>query len=122
MTVYSAVRENFPQIMEGLSDDSLFPWSPDIQEACAESAQKTFSTWAPPQPLFAAAGSASGKEATVNWWTRRNALAYVTGICPIFMLMAPEINEESLIEALRYGTDLDLSVEDLDNACKSIVG
>ncbi len=122
ITTYSAVSEGFSGLLEGIGDDGIFPWSPEIPEACAESAQQTFSTWTPPKPLFADFKAAGGVEETAAWWTRRNGLAYVTGICPIFMLMAPEINEESLIEALVHGSDLDLTVQDLDKAVAALVG
>jgi aldehyde:ferredoxin oxidoreductase len=62
-----------------------------------------FSDWAPQ-------GLAPDAEA----WKRRMAISYVFGIDPIFALMAPEINEEGLVELAALGTGLEISQEKLD--------
>ena len=48
------------------------------------------------------------------WWVRRQALAYVLGICPIFALTSPEVNEERLTELIKLSAEWDdFSVEKL---------
>jgi len=41
------------------------------------------------------------------WWKKRNAIFYILGICPIFSLMTPEIEENNLLEFLRLGIGID---------------
>ncbi len=60
-----------------------------------------FSNAVPPMPVvaswdaFGVKGSAADKAA---WWMKRQALAYILGICPIFALTAPELSEQKLAE------------------------
>ncbi len=121
-TSFDDIKEGFSGIVGGIDPTQVSPWSANIPEAKAELAGKTFSTWSPPKPLFADVELDGGEDGTVDWWYRRNALAYVAGICPIFTLMAPELDEERVIGALKLGTDLELSVDDLDKACRSLLG
>lgn len=120
-TSFDDIKEGFSGIVADIDAAQIFPWSLDMTEAMAESAGKTFSTWTPPKPLFADVETGGGEDSTVKWWNRRNALAYVAGICPIFTLMAPELDEERIIDALKAGTELDLSVDDFDTVCQSLV-
>jgi aldehyde:ferredoxin oxidoreductase len=122
LTSYDSIKDCFSGIIDSIDASEMQPWSSDIQAANAELQRKVFSTWTPPKPLFEGFGLDGGEDANVEWWIRRNALAYVTGICPIFTLMSPQIDEERVIEALKLGTDLNLSVEDLDRACLKLVG
>jgi aldehyde:ferredoxin oxidoreductase len=67
----------------------------------------TFSPWCPNFGLPA------------NEWERRQAVAYIFGIHPIFALMSPELSEEKLIELANIGTGLGFTSETLD---KVIIG
>ncbi|MGZ3569734.1 MAG: hypothetical protein ACXU9W_13195, partial [Thermodesulfobacteriota bacterium] len=75
-----------------------------------------FSPWAPPKPIFAKFGG----NQDASWWQRRQALAYIFGIHPIFALMAPELNEGKLIELANIGTGLGLTPEALDKVIVDI--
>ena len=60
----------------------------------------------PPKPLFADFGDV---DKDVGWWERRQAMAYIWGIDPIFAIMAPELTEEKLIELVNNGTGLEIT-------------
>jgi aldehyde:ferredoxin oxidoreductase len=68
----------------------------------------TFSPWCPNLGLLA------------NDWERRQAVAYVFGIHPIFALMSPELSEEKLIELANLGTGLGFTSEILDKVIADI--
>lgn len=78
-----------------------------------------FSSWAPMRPLFADFGL-SDDSAYADWWLRRQALAYLFGVHPIFANMAPELSEELMIEMFNKGTGFDLSQETLDQAIADV--
>jgi aldehyde:ferredoxin oxidoreductase len=75
-----------------------------------------FSPWAPSEPIFA---NFNGSQ-DASWWPRRQALAYLFGIHPIFALMSPELSEEELIELANIGTGLGLTPEAVDQAIADI--
>ena len=75
-----------------------------------------FSPWAPPKPIFAKFDGSQD----ASWWQRRQALAYIFGIHPIFALMSPELSEEKLIELANIGTGLGLTSETLDKVIADI--
>jgi len=75
-----------------------------------------FSPWVPPKPIFA---NFDGSQ-DASWWQRRQAVAYIFGIHPIFALMSPELSEEKLIELANIGTGLGLSSETLDKVITDI--
>jgi aldehyde:ferredoxin oxidoreductase len=72
-----------------------------------------FSPWCPNQPVF---GTFADAEDVAAWWERRQAVAYIFGIHPLLAVMAPEIDEEDLLETANVGTELELSQETLDSA------
>ena len=78
-----------------------------------------FSFWSPIQPLFSDFG-VSDTNAYFAWWTRRQALAYLFGIHPIFANMSPELSEELMIEMFNKGTGLELSQETLDTVIADV--
>jgi aldehyde:ferredoxin oxidoreductase len=78
--------------------------------------QSPFSTWAPPKPIFADFGDTVDEA----WWRRRQALAYIFGIHPIFGLMAPELSEEVLLELAGLGTGMEFTTEMLEQVIKEI--
>jgi aldehyde:ferredoxin oxidoreductase len=56
-----------------------------------------------------------------NEWERRQAVAYIFGIHPIFALMSPELSEEKLIELANIGTGLGFTSETLDKVIGDIL-
>ncbi len=78
-----------------------------------------FSPWCPGQPVF---GSFDDAADVAAWWERRQAVAYIFGIHPLFAVMAPEIDEEDLLETASLGTELDLSQETLDSTVNYLIG
>jgi aldehyde:ferredoxin oxidoreductase len=73
-----------------------------------------FSPWAPQKPLFADFGLSDEQEIAA-WWERRQALAYIFGLHPIFVLMSPELKAENMLELVNTGTELELDQETLDS-------
>jgi aldehyde:ferredoxin oxidoreductase len=67
-----------------------------------------FSPWAP-------SGNQNAEE-----WERRQAVAYIFGIHPIFALLSPEPGEEKLLELSSLGTELELNSETLDKVVAEI--
>ena len=78
-----------------------------------------FSSWAPPRPIFGDFGL-SGDSSDNDWWARRQALAYIFGIHPIFANMSPELSEELILEMANKGAGLDLSQEILDQVISDV--
>lgn len=72
--------------------------------------QGTFSPWCPLQPIFGDFDAAD----LPAWWERRQAVAGIFGIQPIFAIMCPEITEADLLELANLGTGLDLDADTLD--------
>jgi aldehyde:ferredoxin oxidoreductase len=54
-------------------------------------------------------------------WERRQAVAYIFGIHPIFALMSPELSEEKLIELANIGTGLGFTSETLNKVIAYIL-
>jgi aldehyde:ferredoxin oxidoreductase len=75
-----------------------------------------FSPWSPPKPIFANFGASQDAQ----WWERRQAVAYIFGIHPIFALMSPELSEEKLMELANIGTALGFTSETLDKVIADI--
>jgi len=57
---------------------------------------------------------------SANEWERRQTIAYIFGIHPIFAMMAPELNEEKLIGLANLGTGLGFTSEMLDKVIADI--
>ena len=76
-----------------------------------------FSPWAPDGPVFADFGPVD--EA---WRQRRQAVAYILGISPLFAMMSPELSEEKLLELANLGTGMEFGAETLDQAVGAITG
>jgi aldehyde:ferredoxin oxidoreductase len=67
-------------------------------------------------------GPAADGSLQAPWWRRRQALAYLFGIHPIFALMAPEFGEGELLELANLGTGLGFIQDCLDKAISRLVG
>jgi aldehyde:ferredoxin oxidoreductase len=95
----------------GLTDPEAIQASfPDLKGPVPASTASPFSPWA------AIGNPEQGA------WTRRQAVAYVFGLHPIFVLMAPELTEEKLLDISSIGTDLELTSETLDEVIADITG
>ncbi len=84
------------------------------------SQSKTFSPWAPLQPVFGDFGPLGDEKATMDWWVRRQALAYIFGIHPVFVTMSAEVSEERMLKLTNIGTGLELSQETLDQVISGV--
>lgn len=73
-----------------------------------------FSPWCPARPVFNDFGLSGDEGEAVAWWERRQAVAAVFGIQPLFAVMCPELSEETLLELASMGTELDLDQDLLD--------
>ncbi|MBI5584248.1 MAG: hypothetical protein HY892_10515 [Deltaproteobacteria bacterium] len=89
---------------------------PGLQGTLECIGQSPFSTWTPLQPIFADFGVAPDE----TWWRRRQALAYIFGIHPIFALMAPELSEEVLLELAGLGTGMEFTPETLEQVINDV--
>jgi aldehyde:ferredoxin oxidoreductase len=56
-----------------------------------------------------------------NEWERRQAIAYIFGIHPIYAMMSPEWSEGKLIELANIGTGLEFTPEILDTVIAGIL-
>ncbi len=65
-----------------------------------------FSSAVPPQPVFAPA-SAFGQGDAGQIWVKRQALAYIIGMCPIFSLLAPEVTIDRVVELVQMSAEWD---------------
>ena len=72
-----------------------------------------FSSYSPAQPLFSDFG-VSDTTSYQAWWMRRQAVAYIFGIHPIFANISPELSEELLLQMVNKGTGLELTQETLE--------
>ncbi len=106
-----AGRTNFEEIKKFL---------PEADGPLDTPAKGPFSPWAPGKPLFADFGLPADGSQDASWWSRRQAVAYLFGIHPVFALMAPELSEEKLLELANLGTDLGLTSETLEQVIKEI--
>ncbi|MDQ1333864.1 MAG: aldehyde:ferredoxin oxidoreductase [Thermodesulfobacteriota bacterium] len=95
----------------GLKDPEAIKGSlPNLKGPVSSSGNAVFSPWA-------AVGNQEPKT-----WMRREAVAYIFGLHPIFALMAPELTEEKLLEISSLGTGLELTSETLDEVIADITG
>ncbi|GAB6906712.1 Aldehyde:ferredoxin oxidoreductase [Desulfosarcina cetonica] len=97
--------------------ESMQKQVPGLKENTQDAGTTPFSPWCPSQPLFAAFDGATD----AAWWQRRQAVAYIFGIDPIFAIMAPEITEAKLIEAVTTGTELEISADTLEDVIASVI-
>ena len=89
----------------------------DLQGPVENDSTSPFSPCAPSMPLFADFGGAKDEA----WWERRQAVAYIFGIDPVFALMAPELTEEKLVDFVNIGTELDITLDTLDQVISSVM-
>jgi len=95
----------------GLTDPEAIKNSlPGLKGPVSTSGDTVFSPWA-----------AIGNQEK-GAWTRRQAVAYIFGLHPIFALAAPELTEEKLLDISSLGTELELTAETLDEVIAGITG
>jgi aldehyde:ferredoxin oxidoreductase len=95
----------------GLADPEAIKGSlPNLKGPVSSAGDAVFSPWA-------AIGNQE-KDA----WTRRQAVAYIFGLHPLFALMVPELTEEKLLDISSLGTELELTQESLDEVIADITG
>ncbi|MGC8658522.1 MAG: aldehyde ferredoxin oxidoreductase N-terminal domain-containing protein [Desulfomonilaceae bacterium] len=78
-----------------------------------------FSCWAPGKPLFSNFDDSDGSFYGA-WWKRRQAVAYIFGIHPIFANMSPELSEGLMLDMVNKGTGLELDQETLDKVVEDV--
>jgi aldehyde:ferredoxin oxidoreductase len=101
--------------MAAAQDDTtpLLPWPIQGDECRLEQEASVFSVWPPPRPVFGSFPLSLDAKGITDWWLARNSLAYTFGICPIFIQMNPEMNEEILLDLLKLGSGMDLTTDEL---------
>ena len=55
-------------------------------------------------------------------WKEKVALSYTLGLCPILLSLVPELNKEALVEMINITAGWEITVDDLDNVVKRLVG
>ncbi len=78
--------------------------------------QGIFSPWCPRSPLFGDFGASDA----ASWWERRQAVAYVFGIDPMFAVMSPELTEELLLELAGIGTEIEFTSDTLESVVSDL--
>ncbi|HIJ55495.1 MAG TPA: hypothetical protein HPQ03_05150 [Deltaproteobacteria bacterium] len=81
----------------------------------------SFSPWCPLKPIFNDFGLSGDAAEAEAWWERRQAVAMIFGIQPIFSVMCPELSEENMLELAAIGTELDLTQEILDRVVADLL-
>ncbi len=82
---------------------------PDFKGPVASTGKSVFSAW-----------GALGKDIKENW-ERRQAVAYILGIHPIWLQMATDLTEEKLLDLAGLGTELEFTRETLDEVIADIL-
>ncbi|MBA4392190.1 MAG: hypothetical protein C0407_01425 [Desulfobacca sp.] len=105
----------------GLKDEAgILQFLSQAQGPLESSDSGPFSPWIPGRPIFADFGLPGDGSQDAVWWRRRQALAHVFGIHPVFALMAPELSEEKLLKLANLGTDLGLTAETLEQVISDL--
>jgi aldehyde:ferredoxin oxidoreductase len=87
----------------------------------ATSGSGIFTSWCPTGPVFNSFNLSTDDDIN-TWWERRQAVAMIFGIQPMFALMCPELTEENMLELASLGTELELTQETLDTVIDDICG
>ncbi|MEI6125229.1 MAG: aldehyde ferredoxin oxidoreductase N-terminal domain-containing protein [Pseudomonadota bacterium] len=100
---------------EGKSEGPA-PWPiQNSNESSIRGISKAFSTAVPPRAIFGPDGDAA-------WWLKRQAAAYVLGIDPFIILMAPEMTEEKLVELVKISAEWEeFSLADLERITVGLI-
>ncbi len=87
----------------------------------ATSGSGIFTSWCPAGPVFNNFNLSTDDDIN-TWWERRQAVAMIFGIQPMFALMCSELTEENMLELASLGTELELTQETLDTVIDDICG
>jgi len=82
---------------------------PDLKGPVESAGKSPFSSWA-----------TFGKETDENW-ERRQAVAYILGLHPIWIQMATELTEEKLLDLAGLGTEMEFTPDTLDEVIGDIL-
>jgi len=82
---------------------------PDLKGPVESTGNSIFSSWAAP-----------GQETKENW-ERRQAVAYILGLHPIWFQMATELTEEKLLDLAGLGTEMEFTGDTLDEVIEDIL-
>lgn len=82
---------------------------PDLKGPVESTGNSIFSSWAAP-----------GQETNENW-ERRQAVAYILGLHPIWFQMATELTEEKLLDLAGLGTEMEFTGDTLDEVIEDIL-
>jgi len=83
-----------------------------------------FSPAVPQMPLISSWGDFGVGDSPVEkaeWWIERQAISYITGICPLFSLISPKITSEEVAELLSLSLGMELSSFDLERLAKKVI-
>jgi aldehyde:ferredoxin oxidoreductase len=99
---------------------SPWPVTPSLDTALVQ-ALGIFSNAVPPQVVVGTSKDFSLEESPIAraaFWAKRQAIAYILGICPIFILVAPEMTEEKLAALIKLTMNWeDFSADRLSGIC-----
>jgi len=99
---------------------SPWPITPSLDTALVQ-ALGIFSNAVPPQVVVGSPkdfSTGDSAQAKATFWAKRQAMAYILGICPIFILTAPEMTEEKLAALIKLTMNWeDFSAEKLSEIC-----
>ena len=94
----------------GLTDPAEIEKSfPDLKGPVGSSGNSRFSPWA-----------ALGREINENW-ERRQAVAYILGLHPIWFQMATELTDEKLLDLAGLGTEMEFTLDTLNEVIEDIL-
>jgi aldehyde:ferredoxin oxidoreductase len=97
--------------------DGVSPWPLAASlDTVLTQALGVFSNAVPPQMVFN--GSSGDPHTKAASWAKRQALAYILGICPLFILISPEMTEDKLARLIKITMGWeDFSAEKLSGIC-----
>jgi len=94
----------------GLTDPGEIEKSfPDLKGPVESAGKSIFSPWA-----------ALGQEINENW-ERRQAVAYILGLHPIWFQMATEVSDEKLLDLAGLGTEMEFTLDTLNEVIEDIL-
>lgn len=108
------------ELSGGSSLDELVDSFDGLKGALELPGSEQFTPWCPTRPMFGDFSEAG--DDCLAWWERRQAVAMIFGIQPMFALMSPEVTEENMLELASLGTELDLDQDLLDTVVSDICG
>jgi aldehyde:ferredoxin oxidoreductase len=101
-------------------DAKMVSWPIDREEVRLEEDFGVFSLYPPFRPIIGDFGINSAPNSIFRVWTERNALSYISGICPVLLLISPEITEGEILEAINLTSGLDLLMDDFKKVIKDL--